>query len=68
MAYLCYDHAQVSFLGLGGATIKSITDKLTTKLVDVVDIVRPEIVIVQLGTKELTWHSTHPDQLREEMR
>ena len=58
----------MSFLGIGGATIQSIKDKLSTKFIDVVDVVRPEVVIVQLGTKELSWQHTRPDHLGEEMR
>ena len=66
--HLKYDQVQVSFLGIGGATIKSMLDKLTTKQVDVVDIVRPEVVIIQLGTKELFKHKTRPDRLGETMK
>ena len=65
---LRYSEAQVSFLGEGGATIASMLGKLTTEEVDIVDIVRPELVIIQLGTKELSWHRVRPDTLGEEMK
>ena len=66
--HLKYDQVQVSFLGEGGATIQSMVDKLTTTEVDVVDVVRPELVLIQLGTKELSWHKTRPDRLGEDMK
>ena len=62
------DQAQVSFMGIGGATIKDITSKLTTDKVDIVDVTRPELVLIQLGTKELGWHTVRCDELGEDMR
>ena len=66
--HLRYNEANVSFLAKGGATINDMYEKLSTEDLDVVDVVRPEVVLIQLGTKELTWHSTRPDTLGEEMR
>ena len=66
--HLWYNEAQVSILGLGGATIQDFIDKLTTDRLDIVDVVRPEVVIIQLGTKELGWHSVKPEDLGESMR
>ena len=66
--HIRYSEAQVSIKGIGGATIQDYIDKLTTKGLDIVDVVRPEVVILQLGTKELSWHSVRPDLLGEDMR
>ena len=66
--HLRYNQVQVSFLGIGGATIQDITAKLTTEELDIVDVVRPELVVIQLGTKELGWHTVRPDELGEDMR
>ena len=66
--HIRYNEAQVSFLGIGGATIQDFIDRLSTKRLDIVDVVRPDIVMIQLGTKELGWHDVKPDDLGENMR
>ena len=66
--HLRYSQVQVSFFKKGGATIQDMLDKLTTDNVDVIDIVRPEVVVIQLGTKELSWFEVRPDRLGETMK
>ena len=66
--HIRYNEAQVSIKGIGGATIQDYIDMLTSERVDIIDVVRPELVIIQLGTKELSWHDVRPDFLGENMR